>query len=90
MSGRKITGKILPGLPEKKYLARSSDILPEQDSRRDRAVQFVLAILMIAAISALAVPNLEVSAKLGVTAKDRPVVVLDAGHGGMDPGKISI
>ena len=78
----------MPGLPEKKYLARSSDILPEHDSRRDRAVQFVLAILMIAAISALAVPNLEVSAKLGVTAKERPVVVLDAGHGGMDPGKI--
>lgn len=88
MSERKFSKKRLTRLSCREGLMRSGDILPEQDSRRDRLVQFILAVLMIAAISALAVPNLEVSAKLGLTTEDRPVVVLDAGHGGMDPGKI--
>ena len=78
-------------LPGRNQLTRSSGLLPEQDSRRDRVVQFILALLMIAAISALAAPNLEVSAKLGRTSEtDKPVIVLDAGHGGMDPGKIGV
>lgn len=64
------------------------DGLPaERDSRGERLVQFMLAVLMLTAIGALAIPGQEVSAKLGLV-PEKPVVVLDAGHGGVDPGKI--
>ena len=43
--------------------------------------------VMILAIVALAIPSDSVSAKIGVPA-DHDVVVLDAGHGGVDPGKV--
>lgn len=60
-----------------------------KDSRADRLAQYLLMILMYLAISALAISNEAVSAKLGIPSKP-PVVVLDAGHGGVDPGKVGV
>lgn len=68
---------------------RTDELPAEQDSRGERLVQGLLAVLMFVAVCVLVVPNAEVSAKLGLM-PDRPVVVLDAGHGGADPGKIGV
>ncbi len=85
MAEEEHSGKKLPGILSDG--SRAAELAVCRDSNWERLVQFVLALLMIAAIAALAAPNLEVSAKLGLT-EEKPVVVLDAGHGGIDPGKI--
>lgn len=67
----------------------SQQLQQSKDSRIDRLVQYLMMVLMFVAISALAISNTEASAKLGLPV-ERPVVVLDAGHGGVDPGKIGV
>lgn len=63
--------------------------LAEQQTRKGRWIEYALTVIMLLAITALAIPSLSVSAKLGIP-PERDIVVLDAGHGGVDPGKVGV
>ena len=72
-----------------RYAELGERLRQNKDSRADRWAQYFLMLLMYLAISALAISNEAVSAKLGLPIH-KPVVVLDAGHGGIDPGKVGV
>ena len=72
-----------------RYAELGEKLRQNKDSRADRWAQYLLMLLMYLAISALAISNEAVSAKLGLPI-DKPVVMLDAGHGGADPGKVGV
>ena len=72
-----------------RYAELGERLRQNKHSRADRWAQYFLMLLMYLAISALAISNEAVSAKLGLPIH-KPVVVLDAGHGGIDPGKVGV
>lgn len=61
--------------------------LTDQKEKRGRWLEYLMTALMLLTVAALAIPSTSVSAKLGLPV-NRDVVVLDAGHGGVDPGKV--
>ncbi len=72
--------------------ARIGDIaewLADQKEKKGRWLEYLMTVIMLFIVAALAIPSTSVSAKLGVPA-NRDVVVLDAGHGGVDPGKVGV
>lgn len=70
-------------------LRDAEELLAESGSRRGRFLEYAFTVIMLLVITALAIPSLSVSAKLGVPIT-QDVVVLDAGHGGVDPGKVGV
>lgn len=70
--------------------ARIGDIaewLADQKEKKGRWLEYLMTVVMLLTVAALAIPSTSVSAKLGLP-ESRDVVVLDAGHGGVDPGKV--
>lgn len=61
--------------------------LTDQQEKKGRWLEYLMTVIMLFIVAALAIPSTSVSAKLGLPV-NRDVVVLDAGHGGIDPGKV--
>lgn len=70
-------------------LRDAKELLAQQENRRSRLMEYALTVIMLLTITALAIPSLSVSAKLGLPT-ETDIVVLDAGHGGVDPGKVGV
>lgn len=69
--------------------AEGMALLEELGSGKKRWIEYALTVIMLVAVAALAIPSLAVSARLGLP-EEQDIVVLDAGHGGVDPGKVGV
>ncbi len=63
--------------------------MEDMEAGRTRWLEYLLTAVMLLTVAALAIPSLAVSAKLGLP-EEQDIVVLDAGHGGVDPGKVGV
>ena len=76
-------------LPLSVRIGDIAEWLADQKEKKGRWLEYLMTALMLLTVAALAIPSTSVSAKLGLPV-DRDVVVLDAGHGGVDPGKVGV
>lgn len=74
-------------LPLSARLRSIAEWLTDQKEKRGRWLEYLMTAVMLLTVAALAIPSTSVSAKLGLPVSG-DVVVLDAGHGGVDPGKV--
>lgn len=68
-------------------IADIAEWLTNQKEKNGRWLEYLMTAVMLLTVAALAIPSTSVSAKLGLPVSS-DVVVLDAGHGGADPGKV--
>jgi len=74
-------------LPLSARLRDIAEWLTDQKEKSGRWLEYLMTVIMLFIVAALTIPSTSVSAKLGLP-MNRDVVVLDAGHGGVDPGKV--
>ena len=74
-------------LPLSVRIRSIAEWLADQKEKKGRWLEYLMTVIMLFMVAALTIPSTSVSAKLGLP-MNRDVVVLDAGHGGVDPGKV--